>query len=71
MEIEKNYTKMEEEDMRSYLEQTVLNFTGWSSRMQLKFQAQMGKNFKWYVSFEFFTIYRIFLKILKFFTPFL
>ena len=68
MEIEKNCMKMEE-DMRSYLEQMVSNFAGrssWNSR--LKFWAQMGKNFKWYVIFEFFTIYR---KFLKFFTPFL
>ena len=72
MEIEKIYMKMEEEDMRSYLEQIVSNFAGrnsWNSRW--KFWAQMGKNCKWYVIFEFFTIYRIFLKFLKFFTPFL
>ena len=69
MEIEKIYMKMEEEDMRSYLEQTVSNFAGQSSRnSHLKFWAQMGKNFKWYVIFEFFTIYRHFL---KFFTSFL
>ena len=72
MEIEKNYMKMEEEDMRSYLEQTVSNFVGRSSRnLRWKFWAQMGKNFKWYVIFEFFTIYRKNLKILKFFNPFL
>ena len=72
MEIEKFYMKMEEEDMRSYLEQTMSNFakrSSWNSG--LKFWAQMGKNFKWYVIFEFFTIYRKILKILKIFTPFL
>ena len=72
MEIEKIWMKMEEEEMRSYLEQTVSNFTGqssWNSRW--KFWAQMDKNFKWYGIFEFFTIYRNFLKILKFFTHFL
>ena len=72
MEIDKIYMKMEEEDMRSYLEQAVSNFARRRSRnSRLKFWAQMGKNFNWYVIFEFFTIYRKFLKILKFFTPFL
>ena len=38
MEIEKNYMKMEEEDMRSYVEQMVSNFARRSSRnSQLKF----------------------------------
>ena len=38
MEIEKIYMKMEEEDMRSYLEQTVSNFAGRSSQnSRLKF----------------------------------
>ena len=72
MEIEKICMKMEEEDMRSYLEQTVSNFARRNSRnSRWKFWAQMGKNFKWYVIFEYFTIYRKILKILKFFTPFL
>ena len=72
MEIEKIYMKMEEEDMKSYLEQTVSNFVRQSSQNScLKFWAQMGKNFKWYVIFEFFTIYRKNFKFLKFFTPFL
>ena len=71
MEIEKIYMKMEEEDMRSYLEQTVSNFTRWSSRnSHLKLWTQMGRNFKWYVIFEFFTIYRKILKILKNFENF-
>ena len=61
MEIEKIYMKMEEEDMRSYLEQTVSNFAKWNSQnSRWKFWAQMGKNFKWYVIFKFFTIYRNF-----------
>ena len=69
MEIEKIYMKMEEEDMRSYLEQTVSNFTRRNSQnLCWKFWAQMGKIFKWYVIFEFSTIYRNFLKL---FTPFL
>ena len=72
MEIEKICMKIEEEDMRNYLEQTVSNFTKQSSRNSCwKFWAQMAKNFKWYVIFEFFTIYRKILKFLKFFTPFL
>ena len=59
MEIENICMKWEEEDMRSYLEQTVLNFTGQSSRnSRWKFWAQMAKNFKWYGIFEFFTIYK-------------
>ena len=38
MEIEKNYMKMEEEDMRSYLEQMVSNFSRQSSQnSRLKF----------------------------------
>ena len=38
MEIEKIYMKMEEEDMRSYLEQVVSNFAGRISRnLRLKF----------------------------------
>ena len=69
MEIQKIYMQMEEQGMGSYLEKTVSDFTGRNSQnLRLKFWAQMGKNFKWYVIFEFFTIYR---KILKFFTPFL
>ena len=67
MEIEKNCMKMEEEDMRSYLEQTVLNFAGWSSQnLRLKFWAQMGKKFKWYVIFEFLLFIKFF-KIFEFF----
>ena len=54
MEIEKKFMKMEEEDMRSYLEQTVSNFAGRSSQNSgWKFWAQMGKNFKWYGIFEY------------------
>ena len=42
MEIQKIYMKIEEEDMRSYLEQTVSNFAGRSSRnSRWKFWAQM------------------------------
>ena len=72
MEIENICMKMEEDDMRSYLEQTMSNFarrSSWNSSW--KFWAQMGKNFKWYVIFEFFTIYRKKLNFMKFFTPFL
>ena len=58
MEVENIYIKIEEEDMRSYLEQTVSNFTKRSSQNPcLNFWAQMGKNFKWYVIFEFFEIF--------------
>ena len=72
MEIEKNCMKMEEEDMRNYLEQMVSSFAARSSQnLRWKFWAQMGKNFKWYVIFESFTIYRKFLNFLNFFTPFL
>ena len=35
MEIEKIYMKMEEEDMRSYMEQMVSNFAGHSSQNSL------------------------------------
>ena len=71
MEIEKNCMKMEEEDMRSYLEQTVSNFAGRNTRNSCwKFWAQMGKNFKWYVIFEFFTIIEKIWKIWNFLPPF-
>ena len=63
MEIEKIHMKMEEEDMRSCLEQTLSNFARRSSRnSRWKFWAQMGKNFKGYVIFEIFTIYKKNLK---------
>ena len=52
MEIEKIYMKMEEEDMRSYLEQVVSNFAGLSSRNScLKLWAQMGKKFQMICNF--------------------
>ena len=72
MEIEKIYMQMEEQGMGSYLEKTVSDFAGQNSQnSRLKFWAQLGKNFKWYINFEFFTIYGKNFKFLKFFTPFL
>ena len=72
MEIENICMKMEEEDIRSYLEQTVSNFAKRNSQnLRWKFWAQMGKNFKWYVIFEFFTIYRKKFNFFNFCTPFL
>ena len=66
MEIEKICMKMEQEDMRSYLEQTVSNFTGRSSWNSCwKFWAQMGKNFKWFGIFEFL----LFIEIFEIFYP--
>ena len=63
---------MEEKGMGSYVEKTMLDFAGRNSRnSRLKFWAQLGKNFKWYIIFEIFTIYRKIFKIFKFFTPFL
>ena len=72
MEIQKICMKEKEEDMRSYLEETVSNFARRSSRnSRWKFWAPMGKNFKWFGIFEFFTIYKKNLKNLKIFTHFL
>ena len=52
MEIDKIYMKMEEEDMRSYLEQAVSNFAWRSSRnSHLKFWTQMGKKFQMICNF--------------------
>ena len=72
MEIEKIYMQMEEQGMGSYLEKMVLDFAERNSRnSRVKFWALLGKNFKWYIIFELFTIYRNFWKFLKIFTPFL
>ena len=52
MEIDKNYMKMEEEDLRSYLEQAVSNFTERNSwNLRLNFWAQMGKKFQMICNF--------------------
>ena len=52
MEIDKIYMKMEEEDMRSYLEQAMSNLDGRSSQnSRLKFWAQMGKKFQMICNF--------------------
>ena len=72
MEFEKIYMQMEEQGMGSYLEKMVSNLAIRNSRnSRLKFWAQLGKNFKRYMVFEFFTIYRKKFKFLKIFTPFL
>ena len=71
MEIEKIYMQMEEQGMGSYLEKMMSDFAWQNSwNLRLKFWAQLGKNFKWYIIFEFFTIYNFFLKFLKFLPPF-
>ena len=50
MEFEKIYMQMEEQGIESYLEKTVSNSTGRNSQnLRLKFWAQLGKNFKWYI----------------------
>ena len=72
MEFEKNYMQMEEQGIESYLEKMVSDFARQNSRnSRLKFWAQLGKNFKWYLIFEIFTIYRKNFRFLKIFTPFL
>ena len=47
MEIHKNCIKMKEESMSKYLEETIVDFVGWTSwNSLLKIKAQMGKSFK-------------------------
>ena len=62
MKTLKNYMKWEGEDMRSYLDQTRSYSLDDAPKIRvgsskLKW-TMLGKNFKWYGIFKFFTIYR-------------
>ena len=52
MEFDKNCIKVEEMSMGKYLEETVVDSTGWISwNSLLKIRAQLGKNFKFFIIF--------------------